>query len=271
MHALAGKTTFIRYLLGRSYPGAHIGPEPTTDRFVVVNHGLEERRCACLCACVVAGAPRRCAPCCSSPHTEMRLFQRICCLDRFILRGACAYCGALQPPSLVILPSPWSPVMSTSGPHSHSSQSACPPPFARPHSGHCGPDRAHKAHTRGFRSAPLHPGAGSPATRWRCSPTCRTKGSQALAPVGGRINGPCMGGLVWVSWVVLVGRLVGLRGGIRWYLWRNRKWHALSQEQHMPYTAQHASISRQRCFPPGPARPQGSRAFCRAQAVLREC
>ena len=39
-----GKTTFIKFLLGRDYPGCHIGPEPTTDRFVVVYHGLEERR-----------------------------------------------------------------------------------------------------------------------------------------------------------------------------------------------------------------------------------
>ncbi|GBF98304.1 hypothetical protein Rsub_10967 [Raphidocelis subcapitata] len=39
-----GKTTFIKSMLGRDYPGAHIGPEPTTDRFVVVHHGLEERR-----------------------------------------------------------------------------------------------------------------------------------------------------------------------------------------------------------------------------------
>ena len=39
-----GKTTFIKYLLGRDYPGLHIGPEPTTDRFVVVMHGPDERR-----------------------------------------------------------------------------------------------------------------------------------------------------------------------------------------------------------------------------------
>lgn len=39
-----GKTTFIKFLLNREYPGCHIGPEPTTDRFVVVYHGLEERR-----------------------------------------------------------------------------------------------------------------------------------------------------------------------------------------------------------------------------------
>ncbi|KAG0743241.1 hypothetical protein G6F62_004993 [Rhizopus arrhizus] len=38
-----GKTTFIRYLLDKSYPGEHIGVEPTTDRFVSVMHGSEER------------------------------------------------------------------------------------------------------------------------------------------------------------------------------------------------------------------------------------
>ncbi|KAG0554897.1 hypothetical protein M758_12G131500 [Ceratodon purpureus] len=38
-----GKTTFIKHLLRTSYPGAHIGPEPTTDRFVVVMGGSDER------------------------------------------------------------------------------------------------------------------------------------------------------------------------------------------------------------------------------------
>ncbi|KAG0448333.1 hypothetical protein HPP92_027896 [Vanilla planifolia] len=38
-----GKTTFIKHLLRTSYPGAHIGPEPTTDRFVVVMSGPDER------------------------------------------------------------------------------------------------------------------------------------------------------------------------------------------------------------------------------------
>ena len=28
-----GKTSFIKYLLGRDFPGQRIGPEPTTDRF----------------------------------------------------------------------------------------------------------------------------------------------------------------------------------------------------------------------------------------------
>ena len=38
-----GKTTFIRHIIGREYPGCHIGPEPTTDRFVVVCHGEDDR------------------------------------------------------------------------------------------------------------------------------------------------------------------------------------------------------------------------------------
>ena len=31
-----GKTSFIRSLLGRDFPGIRIGPEPTTDRFLAV-------------------------------------------------------------------------------------------------------------------------------------------------------------------------------------------------------------------------------------------
>ncbi|MED6174476.1 EH domain-containing protein 1 [Stylosanthes scabra] len=38
-----GKTTFIKHMLNSNYPGAHIGPEPTTDRFVVVMSGPDER------------------------------------------------------------------------------------------------------------------------------------------------------------------------------------------------------------------------------------
>jgi GTPase SAR1 family protein len=34
-----GKTTFIRYLLERDFPGIRIGPEPTTDCFIAVMHG----------------------------------------------------------------------------------------------------------------------------------------------------------------------------------------------------------------------------------------
>ncbi|GKB63945.1 EH domain-containing protein 1-like protein [Tanacetum coccineum] len=38
-----GKTTFIKHLLKSNYPGAHIGPEPTTDRFIMVMGGPDER------------------------------------------------------------------------------------------------------------------------------------------------------------------------------------------------------------------------------------
>ncbi|KAI8341448.1 P-loop containing nucleoside triphosphate hydrolase protein [Chlamydoabsidia padenii] len=38
-----GKTTFINYLLDKSYPGEHIGVEPTTDRFVAVMNSDEDR------------------------------------------------------------------------------------------------------------------------------------------------------------------------------------------------------------------------------------
>ena len=37
-----GKTTFIRYLLESDFPGMRIGPEPTTDGFVVLMHGDQE-------------------------------------------------------------------------------------------------------------------------------------------------------------------------------------------------------------------------------------
>jgi hypothetical protein len=32
-----GKTSFIRYMLGRDFPGMHIGPEPSTEAFQVSN------------------------------------------------------------------------------------------------------------------------------------------------------------------------------------------------------------------------------------------
>ena len=37
-----GKTTFIRYLLERDFPGIRIGPEPTTDRFIAVMYNEQE-------------------------------------------------------------------------------------------------------------------------------------------------------------------------------------------------------------------------------------
>jgi len=38
-----GKTSFIRYLLKRDFPGIRIGPEPTTDCFQAIMHGNQER------------------------------------------------------------------------------------------------------------------------------------------------------------------------------------------------------------------------------------
>jgi len=38
-----GKTSFIKFLLERDFPGIRIGPEPTTDCFAAIMHGLEER------------------------------------------------------------------------------------------------------------------------------------------------------------------------------------------------------------------------------------
>merc|ERR1719447_1313606 len=39
-----GKTTFIKYLLERDFPGSRIGPEPTTDKFVAVMYSEGNER-----------------------------------------------------------------------------------------------------------------------------------------------------------------------------------------------------------------------------------
>eukprot|EP01038_Epipyxis_sp_PR26KG_P008135 gene8135-11013_t len=38
-----GKTSFIKHLIGMDYPEIHIGPEPTTDRFIAVVYGEESK------------------------------------------------------------------------------------------------------------------------------------------------------------------------------------------------------------------------------------
>jgi len=38
-----GKTSFIRYLIGRDFPGIRVGPEPTTDRFTSVLWGSSDK------------------------------------------------------------------------------------------------------------------------------------------------------------------------------------------------------------------------------------
>ena len=64
----AGKTTFIKHLLKREYPGIHIGPEPTTDRFVVVMSGMEERRTPGNSLIVMPDRPFQVTPC--SAHAQ---------------------------------------------------------------------------------------------------------------------------------------------------------------------------------------------------------
>lgn len=38
-----GKTSFVKYLLGRDFPGIRVGPEPTTDRFTNVLWGSQDK------------------------------------------------------------------------------------------------------------------------------------------------------------------------------------------------------------------------------------
>jgi EH domain-containing protein 1 len=52
-----GKTSFIEYLLGRKFPGQRVGPEPTTDRFMAVMYGPDERTIPGNAMAVQAGSP----------------------------------------------------------------------------------------------------------------------------------------------------------------------------------------------------------------------
>jgi GTPase SAR1 family protein len=38
-----GKTSFVKYLLGRDFPGIRVGPEPTTDRFTTILWGPHDK------------------------------------------------------------------------------------------------------------------------------------------------------------------------------------------------------------------------------------
>jgi len=52
-----GKTSFIRYLLKRDFPGIRIGPEPTTDCFQAIMHGNRERNLPGNAACMDTSKP----------------------------------------------------------------------------------------------------------------------------------------------------------------------------------------------------------------------
>mmetsp|Transcript_30438 Transcript_30438/g.69684 ORF Transcript_30438/g.69684 Transcript_30438/m.69684 type:complete len:416 (-) Transcript_30438:63-1310(-) len=54
-----GKTSFIRYLLGRDFPGQRIGPEPTTDRFTTIMHSETEKIIPGAALCAQADRPFR--------------------------------------------------------------------------------------------------------------------------------------------------------------------------------------------------------------------
>jgi GTPase SAR1 family protein len=55
-----GKTSFIRYLLGRDFPGQRIGPEPTTDRFTGTSPWLGHRTCQQVYGTLTFGIYRQC-------------------------------------------------------------------------------------------------------------------------------------------------------------------------------------------------------------------
>jgi len=47
-----GKTTFLKYLIKRDFPGIRIGPEPTTECFQAIMHGNQERELLGNAACM---------------------------------------------------------------------------------------------------------------------------------------------------------------------------------------------------------------------------
>jgi len=54
-----GKTSFIKYLLGRDFPGIRVGPEPTTDRFVSIMLGETDKVIPGAALCSQADRPYR--------------------------------------------------------------------------------------------------------------------------------------------------------------------------------------------------------------------
>jgi len=72
-----GKSTFIRHLLGRDYPGLRIGPEPTTDKFVAICSGETDT--------VIPGNALVVDP--TQPFTQLSHFG-----NAFLTRFECAKC-----------------------------------------------------------------------------------------------------------------------------------------------------------------------------------
>jgi len=86
-----GKSTFIRHLLGRDYPGLRIGPEPTTDKFVAIAHGESDQ--------VIPGNALVVDK--SMPFTQLSHFG-----NQFLTRFECAKCPSPVLEGLTLIDSP---------------------------------------------------------------------------------------------------------------------------------------------------------------------
>lgn len=86
-----GKSTFIRHLLGRDYPGLRIGPEPTTDKFVAICHGDADQ--------VIPGNALVVDP--SMPFTQLSHFG-----NNFLGRFECARCNSSVLEGVTLIDSP---------------------------------------------------------------------------------------------------------------------------------------------------------------------
>eukprot|EP00922_Rhytidocystis_sp_ex-Travisia-forbesii_P058214 GHVS01086091.1.p1 GENE.GHVS01086091.1~~GHVS01086091.1.p1 ORF type:complete len:589 (+),score=65.39 GHVS01086091.1:2377-4143(+) len=86
-----GKTTFIKHLLEREYPGLRIGPEPTTDRFVAVMDGNHEQ--------VVPGNASVVDP--AKPFSQLSNFG-----NTFLMRFECAVLPSLVLRGITLIDTP---------------------------------------------------------------------------------------------------------------------------------------------------------------------
>jgi N-terminal EH-domain containing protein len=52
-----GKTSFVKYLLGRGFPRIRVGPEPTTDRFTAILYDVQDKIVPCVALCPLMDRP----------------------------------------------------------------------------------------------------------------------------------------------------------------------------------------------------------------------